>query len=461
MMSSGFKAQDLFSGASAKSSRSKGICRLLLACFLFVAPCLPPLVHWSPAHAEEYTFDISEVEKKPYYFSGYLEFIPSLIGFDKNSSLYKLNFYDRTTGATTDQYRAGVQLEGSLEKDIFKLYAKTYASYINVDQGEITKFNIMEGYGSLKPSSSLTFDFGKKTLNWGKGYAWNPAAFLDKPKDPNDPELSREGIIVASADYTKSFTGPLKTFSFTPVLVPVYSDVNDDFGEVDHLNGAAKFYFLLYNTDIDLMFLTGGSRTTRYGFDFSRNITANLEVHGEFSLINGYQKRYTDSNGIVNQTTYNAKNYLIGLRYLTEKDTTFIAEYYHNGTGFSAGEMEDYFSFIDKGYNRYITTGNVSQLNKAEVLFQSGYGKMNPAKNYLYLRVSQKEPFDIVYYTPAVTFIANVDDKSFSITPELMYTGVTNLELRLATAIISGTRGSEYGEKQNDYKIEFRARYYF
>jgi hypothetical protein len=60
-----------------------------------------------------------------------------------------------------------------------------------------------------------------------------------------------------------------------------------------------------------------------------------------------------------------------------------------------------------------------------------------------------------------VTFIANVDDKSFSITPELMYTGVTNLELRLATAIISGTRGSEYGEKQNDYKIEFRARYYF
>jgi len=298
-------------------------------------------------------------------------------------------------------------------------------------------------------------------LNWGKGYAWNPAAFLDKPKDPNDPELAREGIIVVSADYTKSFTGPLKTFSFTPVLVPVYSDVNDDFGEVDHLNGAAKFYFLLYNTDIDLMFLTGGSRTTRYGFDFSRNITANLEVHGEFSLINGYQKRYTDSNGIVNQTTYNAKNYLIGLRYLTEKDTTFIVEYYHSGTGFSAGEMEDYFSFIDKGYNRYVTTGNVSQLNKAAVLLQSGYGKMNPAKNYLYLRVSQKEPFDIVYYTPAVTFIANVDDKSFSITPELMYTGITNLELRLATAIISGTRGSEFGEKQNDYKIEFRARYYF
>jgi hypothetical protein len=420
---------------------------LVLACF--------------PVFAGEYTFEASEVEKKPYHFGGYLEFIPSLTGFDRNSSLYKLNFYDRKTRATAEQYKAGIQLEGSLEKDIYRLYAKTYTSYTNSIQDESTKLGILEAYGSLKPSSSLTFDFGKKTLNWGKGYAWNPAAFLDRPKDPNDPELSREGFIIASADYTKSFAGPLKTFSLMPVLVPAYSGVNDDFGEVDHWNAASKFYLLLYDTDIDLMFLTGRSRTTRYGLDFSRNITTNLELHGEFSLINGYQKRYTDSNGIIRETKYNAKNYLIGLRYLTEKDTTFILEYYRNGTGFSTREMKDFFSFIDTSYNRYITKGTTSQLNRADTLLQSGYGRMNPAKNYLYLRVSQKEPFDILYFTPAVTFIGNIDDKSFSITPEVVYNGITNLELRLTTGFIAGTRGSEFGEKQNDYKMEFRARYYF
>lgn len=460
MVGSRFKVQGLSSCAVAEGSRF-GIFRPLLACFLFVALCFPTLSHWSLSYAEEYTFDASEVEKKPYHFGGYLEFIPSLVGFDKNSSLYKLNFYDRKTRATADQYKAGIQLEGSLEKDIYKLYAKTYTSYANSIQDETTKLNILEVYGSVKPSTSLTFDFGKKTLNWGKGYAWNPAAFLDRPKDPNDPELSREGFIVASADYTKSFTGPLKTFSFTPVLVPAYSGVNDDFGEVDHLNGAAKLYFLLYDTDIDLMFLTGGSRTTRYGFDFSRNITSNLEVHGEFSLINGYQKRVTDSNGIVRETKYSAKNYLLGLRYLTESDTTFILEYYRNGTGFSAGEMEDFYSFIDTAYNRYIIKKNASQLYRANALLQGGYGRTNPAKNYLYFRVSQKEPFDLLYFTPAVTLIANIDDKSFSITPEVMYTGITNLELRLTTGFIAGTRGSEFGEKQNDYRMEFRARYYF
>ncbi len=54
---------------------------------------------------------------------------------------------------------------------------------------------IYEGYLSLKPSSSLSFNFGKQTLLWGKGYAWNPVAFVSRPKDPDDPELAREGYI--------------------------------------------------------------------------------------------------------------------------------------------------------------------------------------------------------------------------------------------------------------------------
>lgn len=439
-----------------RGARMKVFYRIMSICIFLALSAMPGMVP-----AEEYTFDISEIEKKPFRYGGYLEFIPSFMELDRNSVLYKLNFYDRKKKATADQYQVGLQLEGSLEKDIYKLYARTYASYLNSIQEETAKLSILEGYASIKPSSSLTIEFGKKTLNWGKGYAWNPSAFLDRPKDPNEPELSREGFIVATADYTKSLTGPLKTFSFTPAIVPVYSGFNDDFGEIDHWNLASKFYFLLYDTDIDIMFLTGGSKTTRYGFDFSRNITSNLEVHGEFSLINGYEKRYTDSLGNVKDTKYTANNYLIGLRYLTEHDTTFILEYYHNSAGFSAGELQDFFLFADRAYDRYSFTGNVTQLNKARTLLRGNYGRSNPGKNYLYLRVSQKDPFDVLYLTPAVTLIANMDDRSFSITPEIAYTGITNLELRLKTGFISGTRRSEFGEKQNDYRLEFRGRYYF
>jgi hypothetical protein len=55
-------------------------------------------------------------------------------------------------------------------------------------------------------------------------------------------------------------------------------------------------------------------------------------------------------------------------------------------------------------------------------------------RDYLYLRISQKEPFDILYFTPSITWIYNVNDESYSLAPELLYTGITNFELRLKAA---------------------------
>ena len=86
---------------------------------------------------------------------------------------------------------------------------------------------------------------------------------------------------------------------------------------------------------------------------------------------------------------------------------------------------------------------------------------MNFARDYLYARVSQKEPFDILYFTPSMTGILNINDGSFSISPEIMYTGITNVELRFKTSFLIGQNNTEYGEKLNDCRAEFRARYYF
>ena len=82
-------------------------------------------------------------------------------------------------------------------------------------------------------------------------------------------------------------------------------------------------------------------------------------------------------------------------------------------------------------------------------------------RDYLYLRTIQKEPFDILYFTPAISWIFNIRDRSFSLSPEFLYTGITNLELRLKASFIVGEQDTEYGEKRNDYRAEFRFRYYF
>ena len=414
--------------------------------------------------AEEYKFEPSEIEKKPYHLGGYLELRPVLFGLDRDASLYKLKFFKRDEGKTIEEYNGKLQLEGSLEKGIARLFVRTnfdlQHSYLGWDHNE-SKRMIYEGYLSLKPSDSLSFKFGKQTLLWGKGYAFNPVAFLSRPKDPDDPELALEGYITASADYIKSFQGPLKTFSITPVIFPVYKEINDDFGKIDRLNFAGKVYFLLYDTDIDFMGMSGGSRTARVGVDFSKNITTNLEAHGEFAFLNNQKGRVTDSQGNVSESKFDAKSYLLGIRYLTASDTTFIFEYYRNGTGFTDLEMRDYFSFIDKGYDLYLEKGNDSLLKKAGSVTEGNYGRPNPMKDYLYLRVTQKEPFNILYFTPAVTTIFNLDDKSLSLSPEFLYTGFTNWEFRLKATALVGREKTEFGEKQNDYRIELRVRFYF
>jgi hypothetical protein len=209
------------------------------------------------------------------------------------------------------------------------------------------------------------------------------------------------------------------------------------------------------------MAMTGGSRTSRVGMDFSKNITTNLEVHGEFAFVNNQTKKVIDSQGKTSDSEFDAKSYLLGIRYLTASDTTFIFEYYRNGTGFSHLEMKGYFTFIDKGYDLFLSKGNDSLLKKAASVTQGNYGRSNPMEDYLYLRISQKEPFNILYFTPAITGIMNLNDNSLSLSPELLYTGFTNWELRLKGTALVGQKGDEYGEKPNDYRIELRVRYYF
>jgi len=409
----------------------------------------------------EYTFNLDETEKKPYSLGGYVEARPVFLYLDKDASLYKLKLYDKDEGKTAEEYNTKLQLDGSYEKRITKIYTK-----INVDTQESylgwsDTINIFEGYISLKPSSSLNINIGKKAMKWGKGYAWTPVAFFDRTKNPDDPDLALEGFISLSADYTKSYSGPLKTISFTPVLLPVYDNINDEFGETDKLNFGGKVYLLLYDTDIDFIMLAGGSKTKRFGFDFSRNITPNFEIHGEFAFVNNFEKKFINSTGNISVDEYDAESYLFGIRYLTKVDTTFIVEYYHNNTGFTDEEMQNYFSFINTAYKTYTSSGNDNNLQKALDLTEGNYGRMNPMRDYLYVRVSQKEPFNILYFTPSITGIVNINDKSFSVSPELLYTGVTNLGLRLKTTFLSGQSNSEYGEKYNDCRIELMARYYF
>jgi hypothetical protein len=410
---------------------------------------------------DEFSFESSEFEKKPFQLDGYLEIQPGRAWLNQDGSFYKLNYYNREQRDTLDWNTTVLRINGQYSLGVTSVNLRGYLAATQDSLGSSNTQRFDEAYISFKPDPGFTLDIGKVALQWGKGYAWNPVGFVQRPKDPNDVELARQGYSMAVADIIHNMEGDLKTIAFTPVIMPVSASMNSDFGQQGHVNLAGKLYLLYKDTDIDFTYLGTGSKTPRLGFDFSRNLGSNLEIHGEWARINDNERRTVSPTGAIRVETNDATNYLLGLRYLSENDTTTILEYYRNGAGYSEAQAKDFFSLVDAGIRQFEGTETDALLSKAALASQAGYGRSNPMQQYLYLRVSQKEPFDMLYFTPSLTTIVNVDDKSFSLTPEMLYTGITNLELRLRAVWLNGGAGTEFGEKLSSRRLELRARFYF
>lgn len=407
--------------------------------------------------ADEFEFDSSSYEKKPYELGGYLEFKPEYLDFNQDGAFYQLNFPDdEKRPSSDDRYAVALELEGLYRFGLSSMNFRGHAEIQNDHFGTEHDASFFELYYSRR-GDQLSFELGKRALKWGKGYAWNPVGFVERRKDPGDPELSREGFIVASMDYVRSFDGPLQTLAFSPVLVPVTSDINEDFSAKEDLNLAGKLYLLYHDTDIDFLFLTEGSSIGRIGVDFSRNVRTNFEVHGELAWVNDQSRKLLGAGGELVTVSESATSYLLGLRYLTAQDMTWILEYYHNGSGFSEAEYARFFDLVTAVED----SGDPTLLNQVNTARNAGFSAPNPMRDYLYLRVTQKEPFDIVYLNFGFTSILNLQDDSYSLIPELGYTGYKNTELRLRAALTNGNSNTEFGEKQNESRLELRVRYFF
>lgn len=410
--------------------------------------------------AEEYSFDLEEFEKKTFAWGGYGELKWDHLEFNQDAAFYYLNSY-RDPRSSLDRFTSILQLDGNLDGGAVTFNWRLQATAQQDQLAWADKADVFEAYASYKPRPEVTVELGKKAAKWGKGYAWNPVGFIARPKDPNNPEESLEGYIGAGVDLIKSFPGALQTAALTADVLPVWDDVNEDFGEADNVNLAAKLYLLYRDIDIDLVWFTGNSRSTRYGADFSTNLATNFEIHGEVAHAPTQKAKVLTPSGALSVREEADTSYLLGIRYLTENDITSIVEFYHNDDGYSEAEMDQFFQLVADANGQYLATGNDALYQQAQLASQSGYGKPQAGRNYLYARITQKEPFDILYLTPGVTAIVNLDDNSYTVSPEAIYSGFKNWELRLRGSVINGGYFTENGEKQNSSKLEFRVRYFF
>ena len=412
----------------------------------------PPAKPSKETPEETFSFDATAFEKKPYEWGGFFELKGTQMVLDRDARLRGLNALPGSADRLVHQAFGLVDLEAKMRKGVVTAHSHLRGSVSSGQQGFSKRLRVFRLSLAAQPITFLHVEVGKTLLRWGKGYAFNPLAFADRPKDPGDPEEALEGYYLARAELTKSFDGPLKTLTLSLAVIPVHEDVNESFGRLGYENFAARLSLLLFDVDIDLVALWGGSRSSRYGVDFAVNLTTNLAIHGEAALIPQASVSHLFLEGLAEPRDRVGVQTLAGVRYLSPQETTYILEYYYNSIGAGPNQLERFYEIL----NTPPLAGSTIDIARVAPYFVPF-----PMRHYIYTRISQKEPFDILDFFPSVIGIVNVEDGSFTVTPELLYKGVTNLELRLRGTMLVGRSNTDFGERVNDARIEVRARYFF
>ena len=82
-------------------------------------------------------------------------------------------------------------------------------------------------------------------------------------------------------------------------------------------------------------------------------------------------------------------------------------------------------------------------------------------QDYLSLEISQPELFDMLYFSPLIYTIYNLQDRSYIIGAPMTYSPVTNFSMIFWPTLISGKNDSEFGSKSMQLKFDLWMRFYF
>lgn len=396
-----------------------------------------------------------EEQEKKLEWNGNFDVKYSLFNMDQNSAQYKLQFFKNPPSSSLlSQYRLEPYLNAEYRTSDLGVVLKTHASYYSDTN---SRFDLFEAYASFNPSSNTNLQAGKRVYSWGKGYAFNPVGFVNPVKDPENPELAQAGLFSANMEYVKSFSSEtLQSFSLLAVLIPTSNANGTSFGEFNNTDIALKSSLLLWDTDVDLLAYYSVNKSKRFGFDFARNIKDNIEIHGELSY-NQNVDRFTIVNGTLSSARVDEYSYLLGLRYLNALNTTIIAEYYHSDAGLNKDDYSHYSEFLNTGANSLSMVVAQQTLGVSQTYFRGN----TLMQDYLYIKISQPEPFDWLYFTPSLYTIYNMKDKSFLLSFQMSYKPVTNTEFIFWTTMFVGDRSTEYGGKQIQQRMELWMRVFF
>jgi hypothetical protein len=396
------------------------------------------------AEEDLYSFDVDNFTKKTWEWSGKLQIDAISRSYNQDSVFYTQKFGNEEPESDQD-YAALLTIESRWDWEWSRLYLiGEYSNKVSTqDEADEEESKLREGYFELAVWKPHSISVGKKLLRWGKGYAYNPVAFLERPKNPDDPEAGREGVWNTELLLMIGKMPGFENSSLSIVYAPVRENLNDDIfvmdpdAEYDASRDdediwGVKWYGLTGTTDLDFYYVSYTQRKmTQWGADFSSNISSNFEVHGEYGN--------TDLDD-----GEDFQRSLLGFRYLTDNEITIIGEWFHKSDGYTADETEAMYASMPNQSAMQILTSS-----------------KDISQNYAYLQVSIKEPFSWLYFTPSVQWIRNMDDQSNNALLKFSYAPSGSFSWLASIQQLQGAENTQYGESLVQQKVDLQVIYSF
>ncbi len=342
--------------------------------------------------------------------------------------------------ANNDFYASSSILDAEIEyqlsdDDLFRY--RGMVNYIDQKEGSVdsnsAKVDTLEYFyrRSINKKSSY-FTIGRKNLGWSTGFQWRPAdvienGFTTKNFDSLDPSRYRGLDQVQYEILDEAYD--------LAVLVS-----NHDQGFYNGLHWAAKLG-IKGTVDTSLLWAQNGDYSRKYGVVIDSNLpwgttlaleAVQVEIETDYLLDPDYFGSTLESlSGI---DSY--RDIYLGLaKYIDDKRRVNL-EYFHNGRGFEAGQIDN---TISQSISRFIEAGNTDwEVNK------DVFSKEDLGRNYVYASYTGYIESYELQFKPSI--LINLDDGSHITSLTLRKAISDNSELFFKTDFYQKKEGKDLGE---------------
>lgn len=335
---------------------------------------------------------------------------------------------------------------------------------------------LKEAYLNIRPTQFWLINAGRRNITDGVGYSRNVVDFLANPTtlpganfDNRFRIKNREGSILLRNEFL--WKGGSASYTYVPSINA--SEANDPKirTEIDRLTQFnrqdahwLKVYQFVAGFDISLHYFYRARHNA--GLAVSKVLGDALELHGEARVQRGSSvlspyKRSDDTyfgSTLVQPALYDFESRpedalyvrsLIGGQYTFENKLNLSAEYYYNGEGYSASQMNTLYNGLELAGSRYNNSSfTFSQGNPYRLFVLAAnlnFNFLSLGQHYAFVRLSDPELFKSNKWEAALYSSVLMTDGSGMTAGELIYKINDRFDVQLLVNGFFGGRRSEGG----------------